>query len=447
MLNSLRRIVQEVNAASDLGSVLELIVDRVQEAMNTEVCSIYLRDTHMRYVLMATVGLNKRAINHVSLGLNQGLVGLVAVREEPLNLEDAESHPNYRYFPETGEECYCAFLGVPITHHRKVLGVLVVQQRQKRRFDEGEEAFLVTMSAQLAAVIAHAEATGTLRNVGQKSQARFTGVAGASGVALGTCVVVSPVADLNAVPYQECESIDSELAFFAECIAAVKQDIQKLGTELEDKLNKEERVLFEAYVGMLDDRSLGGEVCAKIQAGLTAKYSWSEVIREHVKNFSRMNDPYLRERASDVRDLGSRVLGYLQQTERLTPSYPDKTILAGEELTASVLAEVPNGKLAGIVAKSGSSNSHIAILARSLGIPTVMGAVDLPFTRLEGRPLIVDGYRGAVYSDPNDDLIAQYQTIIDEDKRLIAGLDSLKDLACTTLDNHRVALWVNTGLM
>ena len=447
MLSSLRQIVQEVNAASDLGSVLELIVNRVQDAMNTEVCSIYLRDTQARYVLMATLGLNKRAINHVALGLNEGLVGLVAAREEPLNLEHAESHPNYQYFPETGEERYSAFLGVPITHQRQVLGVLVVQQRDNRKFDESEEAFLVTMSAQLATVIAHAEATGTLREVGQKRQARFTGIASASGVALGTSVVVSPLADLSAVPYQECECVESELAFFAECIAAAKRDIKNLSDELENKLNKDEKVLFEAYTGMLDDRSLGGEVSAKIQTGLTAKYAWTEVIREHVKNFSSMNDPYLRERASDVRDLGSRVLAYLQQTEVTERVYPNNTILVGEELTASVLGDVPSSKLAGIVATSGSSNSHIAILARSLGIPTVMGAVDLPFTRLEGRPLIVDGYRGAVYSDPSDDLKAQYQTIIEEDKRLIAGLDALKDLACTTLDHHPVALWVNTGLM
>lgn len=447
MLNSLRSIVQEVNAASDLNSVLEIIVSRVKQAMKTEVCSIYLRDNQSQFVLMATEGLNKGALRRVKLPLNEGLVGHVAAREEPLNLDDAESHPRYQYFPETGEERFSSFLGVPIIHHRQILGVLVVQQREKRKFDEGEEAFLVTMSAQLAAVIAHAEATGVLRTMGKKAEVRFNGVPGAAGVAIGKCVVASPVADLNSVPCQKCKAIDTELEFFQKGLAAVRADVRQLASELENRLNKEERVLFDAYIGMLEDTSLGREVTAKISEGFAAPYAWSTVILEHVKTFSSMHDPYLRERASDVRDLGSRVLAYLQESSKKERVYPDNTILVGDDLTASVLAEVPEGKLVGIVSTRGSSNSHIAILARSIGIPTVMGAVDLPFTHLDGRDLIVDGYRGSVYSDPSEGLRAQYQAIVEEDVQLVAGLEALKDLPCETIDHHRVALWVNTGLM
>lgn len=447
MLSSLRSIVQEVNAAADLETILGIIVLRVKESMHTEVCSIYLRSADNHFVLMATEGLHRDAVGRVRLGVNEGLVGFVAAREEPLNLQDAESHPKFQYFPETGEERFSSFLGVPIIHHRQILGVLVVQQRVNRKFDEGEEAFLVTMSAQLAAVIAHAEATGALRTIGTRSETRFLGVPGASGVAIGQSVVVSPVADLNSVPYQNCESIDEELVFFQEGLEAVRTDIRKLSAELESRLNKEERVLFDAYIGMLDDTALGGEVIEKIMSGLSAPCAWSEVILDHVKIFSSMSDPYLRERASDVRDLGSRVLAYLQESAKNELVYPDNTILVGEDLTASVLAEVPEGKLVGIVSTRGSSNSHIAILARSIGIPTVMGAVDLPFTRLDGREMIVDGYRGSVYCDPSDALKEQYQAIFDEDVELVAGLEILKDLPCETLDKHRVALWVNTGLI
>ena len=187
MLGMLRSIVQEVNSATDLGDVLGIIVSRVQEAMHTEVCSIYLLDPQQnRYVLMATKGLNSDAVGKVTLGHSEGLVGLVGVREEPINLEHAQEHERYRYFPETGEERFESFLGVPIIHHKKVLGVIVVQQASNsRRFDEGEEAFLVTVSAQLAGVIVHAEATGALASIGQKAaEAKFSGVAGAlsSGV-------------------------------------------------------------------------------------------------------------------------------------------------------------------------------------------------------------------------------------------------------------------------
>ena len=447
MLASLRQIVQEVNSASDLTSILEIIVSRVRSAMTTEVCSVYLRNTKNHYVLMGTEGLNKDAVGTVSLAVNEGLVGLVAAREEPINLDEAESHSNYQYFPETGEEKFSAFLGVPIVHQRQVLGVLVVQQKEKRRFDESEEAFLVTMSAQLAGVIAHAEATGALRTMGQKTEARFFGIPGASGVGMGQCVVVSPLADLKSVPYQICESVENELEFFRASLAAVRDDVKALGKELETRLIKEERVLFDAYLGMLDDASLGSEVNERIRTGLSAPYAWSEVILEHVKTFSSMSDPYLRERASDVRDLGSRVLAYLQEYTSTEVEYPDNTILVGEDLSASTLGEIPLERIAGIVSVRGSSNSHIAILARSLGIPTVMGAVDLPFTRLDGRQLIVDGYRGSVYCDPGEDIRAHYKTIVDEDKQLVAKLESIKHLPSETTDKHRVALWVNTGLM
>lgn len=447
MLNSLRRIVQEVNSASNLEEALNIIVERVKSSMSTEVCSVYLRNTSGLYTLKATDGLRESSVDVVLLAKNEGLVGLVAAREEPVNLEMAESHPKYQYFPETGEEQFCSFLGVPIIHQREVLGVLVVQQKNKRRFDEGEEAFLVTMSAQLAGVIAHAEATGGIRALGQKTEARFFGVAGAPGVAIGSCVVVSPLADLDAVPYQTTESIDEELAFFHRCLASVRQDVKVLGEELEKRLNKEERVLFDAYIGMLDDESLGKEVVEKIQSGVTAQYAWSQVILDHVSVFASMEDAYLSERASDVRDLGSRVLSYLQSSSQKPVVYPERTILAGDDLTASILAEVPQGRLAGIVSLRGSSNSHIAILARSMGIPTVMGAVDLPYTHLEGHELIVDGYRGTVYTDPNEDVLSYYESILTEDLLMVESLESIKDLPCVTTDQHRVALWVNTGLV
>lgn len=448
MLNSLRSIVQEVNAARDMKSALAIIVTRVKQAMKTQVCSVYLRDPQGDYVLMATDGLNASSVGQVRLAAGEGLVGRVVVREEPINLEQAEAHPSYQYFPETGEERYSAFLGVPIIHHRKVLGVLVVQQVEQRRFDEGEEAFLVTMSAQLAGVIAHAEATGGVVPVGDKAvQAKFSGVSGAPGVAIGEAFIIAPEADLRSVPFQACKDVDAELEFFQRCLTAVREDIKALGDQLKARINREEQALFDAYLAMLDDASLGGEVSERIRKGARASYAWTEVILEHEAIFTSMNDPYLRERATDLRDLGRRVLAYLQESNRKTRVYPDKTILIGEELTASMLGEVPKEKLAGLVSVLGSSNSHVAILARAMDIPTVMGAVDLPFTQLDGRPIIVDGYKGSVYTDPSENLLKQYEAIELEEQALVKGLEALKDLPCETKDKYRLPLFVNTGLM
>lgn len=306
MLNTLRKIVQEVNSAKDLKTALGIIVLRVKEAMGSQVCSVYLLDPETnRFVLMATEGLNKRSIGKVSMAPNEGLVGLVGTREEPLNLENAADHPRYRYFAETGEERFASFLGAPIIHHRRVVGVLVIQQKERRQFDEGEEAFLVTMSAQLAGVIAHAEATGSIRGLGRQGkgiqEARFVGVPGSPGAAVGRAVVMLPPADLEVVPDKTVEDIDTELKLFNNALEGVREDMRKLSAKLATQLRPEERALFDVYLMMLEDAALGGEVVAVIKTGQWAQGALRQVVGEHVNRFELMDDDYLRERASDVR--------------------------------------------------------------------------------------------------------------------------------------------------
>jgi phosphotransferase system, enzyme I, PtsP len=448
MLNSLRAITQEVNSASSLRLAMEIIVKRIRIAMHTQVCSVYLRDDHGDFVLRATQGLLASAVNNVKMSQNEGLVGYVAKRGEPINLENAVGHSRYRYFPQTGEEKYTSFLGVPIVHQGQVLGVLTVQQTESRRFGDDEEAFLVTLSAQLSGIIAHTEAVHSADEVDEKSMdVRFKGVAGSPGIAIGTAVVFSPDSDLDSVAYQKCAQVDEELKFFFTSLIAARNDIKLLGQKLADRLSVEERGLFDAYLAMLDDTSLAREVTENIKLGVVAPYAWSQVILQHANTFASMHDPYLRERAADVRDLGRRVLGYLQQSSSKEKEYPNDTILIGDELTASVLGEVPKGKLLGLVSVKGSGNSHIAILARAMGIPTVMGAVDLPFTQLEGRATIVDGYRGSVYVNPGEEALKEFSSLIEEDKEISKHYEKLRDLPSETLDHHRVPLWVNTGLM
>ncbi|KAF0867458.1 phosphoenolpyruvate--protein phosphotransferase [Pseudomonas sp. LD120] len=452
MLNTLRKIVQEVNSAKDLKAALGIIVLRVKEAMGSQVCSVYLLDPETnRFVLMATEGLNKRSIGKVSMAPNEGLVGLVGTREEPLNLENAADHPRYRYFAETGEERYASFLGAPIIHHRRVVGVLVIQQKERRQFDEGEEAFLVTMSAQLAGVIAHAEATGSIRGLGRQGkgiqEAKFVGVPGSPGAAVGSAVVMLPPADLDVVPDKHITDIDAELALFKTALEGVRADMRALSEKLATQLRPEERALFDVYLMMLDDASLGSEVKTVIKTGQWAQGALRQVVTDHVNRFELMDDAYLRERASDVKDLGRRLLAYLQEERQQTLVYPDNTILVSEELTPAMLGEVPEGKLVGLVSVLGSGNSHVAILARAMGIPTVMGLVDLPYSKVDGIQMIVDGYHGEVYTNPSDVLRKQFADVVEEERQLAQGLDALRDLPCITPDGHRMPLWVNTGLL
>lgn len=449
MLDVLRSVIQEVNRAGDLQAVLEIIVERVHAAMQTEVCSVYLKDDELqRYIFMATRGLNADAVGKVSMGLDEGLVGYVGERAEPINLEDAQNHPRNRFFEEIGEEPFHAFLGVPIIHHRKILGVLIVQQQQTRRFDESEEAFLITLSAQLAGVIAHAEATGALALHGRtRKSARFKGMQGAAGVAIGTAVVTYPEAELHKIPERRANDVDTEIKKFRLAVDKTKQDISNIASKLADRLQPEELALFEAYLHMLDDSAISGEVVAQIQTGEWAQSSLRKIIAAHVANFEAMEDPYLRERGADVRDLGNRVLANLQSADTRRRRYPKKTILISNELTPADLALVPRDRIMGFISVTGSGNSHVAILAEAMGVPTVMGVEDLPIELLDGAPIIVDGFEGTVISYPKKEEKTYYEKVASEEQALVEGLEVSGDEPCHTKDGHRIRLWVNTGLM
>lgn len=453
MLELLRSIVQSVNAAGDLSEALEIIVERVQEALEVDVCSIYLLDPDQeRYLLMATRGLDQAAVRMASLAPSEGLVGVVAGREEPINLDDAESHPRYQYIPETGEERYSAFLGVPVIHHRRVLGVLIVQQTAKRRFDESEEAFLVTLSAQLAGTIAHAENTGDLLQLTKADSAidaeiDFEGIAGAPGVAMGEVVIVSPVADLFAVGSVVASSIEEELDQFHRAVEETRKDIRAMAQELSAKISDQERMLFTAYEQMLDDQSLGREVIDRINEGGSAQTAWSEVIIAHCRQFEAMEDAYLRERASDLRDLGRRVLGHLQEVDEGDIQYPDNAILVGEELSAGTLGMVPLDKIVGLVSVRGSFNSHLAILARAMGIPTVLGIKGLRYGKLRGKQIIIDGYSGHLYVNATQEHRQHFEGVLRDDRQLLRELEKYRDLPGETLDGYQISLLVNTGLM
>ncbi len=451
MLSTLRKIVQEVTQEGNFAASVQLLVSSVRSALGTEVCSIYLVSVDRGgYVLAATEGLNKAQIGEAVLSRSQGLVGLVGTRAEPLNLDSAPSHPSFHYVPEIGEEPFNSFLGVPIMHQGRVLGVLVVQQRDQRRFDESEEAFLVTLSAQLATVVAHAEAVGSHYLSGVQrdiiSDGSFRGFPGAPGIGIGNGVVVHPVADLDAVPLRPATDITVELTLLNRALEAVRNDIRSIIQDFQASLPQEELALFDAYLHMLDDNALAGDIREKVRLGQWAQGALKLVIREHVNRFDMMDDPYLRERGSDVKDLGVRVLAYLQRIREKKTQFPKNTVLVGEEVTPSMLANIPADRLCGVISVQGSGNSHVAILARAMGIPAVMGAVDIPAYDLEGVKLIVDGHYGEIFTNPSQQRIDESESLIEQERMFEEELVELKELPCITQDGWRVQLWVNIGL-
>lgn len=452
MLNTLRRIINEVNDARDLDEALDIIVKQVREAMSADVCSVYLKDDILQqHVLMATEGLDSASIGIVRLNFDQGLVSLVASREEPINVDNAQEHPRFHYFPEACEDQYFGFLGVPIIHQRKVLGVIVVQQTSKKRFDEEQENFLITIAAQLAGAMAHAEVSGEIERLLNQHEVTdirpFEGLSGAPGVAIGTATAIFPSSELEKIPDRFVDDLDKEIDAFHHALSSVKQDITKLSNRLKDVLPAEERALFDAYLLMLDSHSLRGVTAARIMEGNWAPGSLRRTVDEQIDAFAEMDDPYMRERAEDLRELARRILEYLLQDVQREITYPESTILVGNEISAAQLAEVPREKLAGVVSVKGSRTSHVAILARALGLPAVMGSSSLPIGRIDGQLVIADGYSGNVYISPPKQIREEYQRLAKEEEILTAELVNLRDDPSVTEDGESIPLYVNTGLL
>lgn len=452
MLTTLRRIIQEVSGAQDFREALDIMVVRIAQALSTEACSIFLLDRHQgEYVLVATHGLNPKAVLKIRIPLNKGLVSLVGEREEPINIDDATKHPRFLHVVEAQEEAYRAFLGAPIIYQRQVLGVLIVQQQDMRRYDEAEEAFLVTLATQVAAIIAHAEATGVLRELLQSSKEKrhefvYSGVPGAPGIGIGKGVIVHIPTDLDLIPDREPEDVEAEIALLESAFATVREELRLLSDRLYPSLPPEERALFDVYQRILDSSDLGKEVIDHIHEGNWALGALRTVINAHILRLESLENEYMRERAEDIKDLGRRVLASMQKNDRTMPSYAEKTILIGETLTPTDLAEVPEGALVGVISTKGSGNSHVAILARAMKVPTVMGVADIPIYELQEKEMIVDGYYGQVYIAPSKRLRTEFENLIKEEQKLDAELDKIRDLPAITQDEHRISLLVNTGL-
>ena len=453
MLETLRRIVQQVSAAPDLPSALAITVNQIRDAMHVAACTVYLADEDNReLVLMATAGLNPQAVGQVRLNRRQGLVGLVAERQEPLNLEDAPRHPRFHLISNIGEEDYHALLGAQLIQYRRVLGVLLVQHTTIRRFASEEVDFLVTVAAQLASILNHAilsGATQELLNPLVGGARALQGVAGAPGVVIGVVTIPHLMADLSDVPDRPALNPAAEEASFLAAVATVEQELREASDRLAPHLPPTEQALFTVYRMMLGSDTLLGETCARIQAGHWAPAAWRDAVMARVRLLEQAEDPYLSARAEDIHDLGRRVLNHL----RADPAQPiddltgERCVLVAEEMSVAHLAALPPERLAAIVCLRGSALSHVALLARAMGIPAVMGLGDRPLGRFEGSAIIVDGYQGRVYLNPDLALRAEYQQLITTEAELSAGLQDLRTLPATTQDGHHIPLYAKAGLL
>lgn len=454
MLTTLKRIVEEVNQIPGLQPALERLATLVRQAMAVDACAIYLVDyKNETLVLRATDGLNKQAINKVKIGFNEGLIGLVAQREEPLNIENAPLHPRYKHYPEVNEDAFFAFIGTPIIHQRRVLGVISMQQKSTRRFGEDEEAFLVTLANQISFEIANAEIRGVLDVNPERdldTHKSVNGVPGSPGLALGQAFVLNMKHELSQLIVRKTTNQAKEIEDYRKAVDLTRSQVAVLSDKLGDTLPEDVKGIFQLYHQLLDANSLGREVEQKIRENWDAASSLKLVVENYAVRFAAMEDSYMQERAVDIIDLSNRILHNIMQASgsptNTEQDLPDNAILVAREVSATMLAEFPSEKLKGIVSIQGSNNSHAAILARAMGVPAVMGLRGVPLSLINHQELFVDGYSGQVVLAPEPKARTQFLQLIAEEEAFFKRIDSEADRAAITQDGCDMTLLVNAGL-
>ncbi len=449
---TIQKIAQSINAALDLSDALNRLVLSIRQTLKVDVCSIYLNDkANGHYVLMATHGLNPAAVGKIFIDYSEGLVGLVGRRSEPVNIEHADKHPCFKPIPECGEEAYHSFLGLPVIQSGELLAILVVQQISPRQFDDQDLAFLTTLAALIAGNIVFAKAKGEIDELGSGTAPAgglYEGIAGAPGLEMGTGVVIYTLTDILTVPDRVPDDPDHEEALFRAAIDSVVEELHGISAQLADSLPEADRLLFDAYALIAQDEELISETLRRIKAGNWAQGALRDTIEWYAGQFEEMDNVYLSERANDIRDIGRRILGYLQRAVQTRRDYPDKVILIGENLSPLDIAQIPPVALAGLVSGHGSGYSHLAIVAHALGIPAVMGFSNkLPLFKLEARTLVIDGYKGAIHISPNATEREEYLEVMGRERALNEELASLRDAPAITTDQQHIHLYTNSGLL
>jgi phosphotransferase system enzyme I (PtsP) len=426
---------------------LDTVVRIIAQSMVAEVCSIYLRRASGELELFATQGLKPDAVHNTRLRPGEGLVGEVARSAGPISLSDAPSHPSFSYRPETGEDPYHAFLGAPLLRGGRAIGVLVVQNRSERRYDEDEVEDIQTIAMVLAETVASGELLGQdeLRDieVAPHRPERLKGQRFAEGLAYGHVVLhEAPVAPEKLL----AENQQVEEIRLREALIGLKANIDGMLEGGAGKLGGQSFEVLETYRMFADDRGWNRSLEEAVRTGLTAEAAVDRVRNEHRARFAKARDPYIKERLHDFEDLANRLLRVLAGDNPGQRDLPDDAILVARNLGPADLLEYPRHKLRGLLLEEGSAASHAAIVARALGIPCVGRLQGLRDRLSESDLVIVDGETGEAYLRPRPDMLAAVQSRMEVRHQRQAEFAKLRDVAAVTVDGQRISLLTNAGL-
>ena len=446
LLRRLREVMAEPVSAQER---LDKIVVLIAANMVAEVCSVYVLRVDGTLELYATEGLKREAVHQTVLRTDEGLVGLVASEANPINLSDAQAHPAYAYRPETGEEIYHSFLGVPVLRAGNTLGVLVVQNRAQRTYSEEEVEALQTTAMVLAEMIASGELSALAPPGAEPAVRRpmhLKGSALSDGLALGHVILHEPrVVITNVI----ADDINKERERLEKALATLRADLDTMLERGDVADGGEHRDVLEAYRMFAHDRGWVHRLEEALLTGLTAEAAVERVQSDTRARMLRQTDPYLRERLHDLEDLAHRLLrqllghSYMQSRE----SMPDNAVLVARMMGPAALLDYDRKKLRGLVLEEGGPTSHVAIVARALGIATVGEIANATGVVDPGDAIIVDGVSGDVHVRPTPDMEAAYIERVRLRARRQQQYLALRDRPCVTKDGQPITLMLNAGLL
>jgi phosphotransferase system, enzyme I, PtsP len=445
--NLLRQIREAMAGAAPAQERLDGVVRIIARSMVAEVCSIYLRRASGELELFATEGLNREAVHNTRLRPGEGLVGEVARLAQPISLSDAPTHPSFSYRPETGEDPYHAFLGAPLLRGGRAIGVLVVQNRAERRYDEDEVEDIQTIAMVLAETVASGEllAQEELRDieVAPHRPERIKGQKFGDGLAFGHVVLhEAPLPPERLL----AENQQVEEIRLREALNRLKSDVDHMLEGGLGNLAGPSFEVLETYRMFADDRGWNRSLEEAVRNGLTAEAAVDRVRNEHRARFAQARDPYIKERLHDFEDLANRLLRILAGDKPGERDLPDDAILVARNLGPADLLEYPRHKLKGLLLEEGSAASHAAIVARALQIPCVGRLQGLRDRLSEGDLVIADGETGEAHLRPRPDMLQAVRSRMEVRDQRRAEFIRLRDVPAVTLDGTRVTLLTNAGL-
>jgi phosphotransferase system enzyme I (PtsP) len=445
----LRRLRDVMAGQGTAQERLSTIVRIIAADMVAEVCSCYIMRAGEVLELFATEGLRPEAVHRTRLRVGEGLVGAIAASARALALADAQSHPDFAYRPETGEEIYHSLLGVPILRSGRVLGVLVVQNRTRRHYDEDEVEALETIAMVLAELVASGELVNPLERqqpagVGQLPL-RIEGARLNAGLALGQAVLHEPQLVIRQVV---AEDIAAELDRVRHAVDSMHGAIDALLEASDVASDGEHRDILETYRMFAADLGWLQRITEAVESGLTAEAAVQKVQGDMRLRMNQATDPYLRERLADLEDLTNRLQRHLAG-DAARPSdseLPEEFILIARNMGPAEFLDYDRKRLKGLVLEEGSPNAHVAVVARALDIP-VVGRVKDVLSRVEsGDMVVVNGDEGAVVLRPNEDVIQAVDARIKLRLGQRLQYEALRDLPPESKDGTRVELMLNGGL-